>query len=116
MFGYIFALPKRCLRIKLYFVNFEWDKEKNKENIRKHGFDFADAWEIFEAPMRTALDTREDYGENRFVGIGFLGNRIVVIVFAERGEDTIRIISLRKALKHERKKIEEAIRNGLGEN
>lgn len=44
---------------KLYFVNFEWDEEKNNENIRKHGFDFADAWEIFEAPMRTALDLRE---------------------------------------------------------
>jgi uncharacterized DUF497 family protein len=97
-------------------VNFEWDDEKNKENISKHGFDFADAWEIFEAPMRTAPDTRQDYGEDRFVGLGFLGNRIVVVVFTKRGEDTIRIISLRKALKYERKKFEEAIRNGLGEN
>jgi uncharacterized DUF497 family protein len=47
-------------------VNFEWDEDKNQENIRKHGFDFADAWEIFEAPMLTALDTREDYGEERW--------------------------------------------------
>ena len=95
-------------------VNFEWDEDKNQENIRKHGFDFADAWEIFEAPMRTALDTREDYGEVRWNGVGLLGNRIVVVVFAERGEDTIRIISLRKALKHERKKFEEALGNRLG--
>jgi uncharacterized protein len=95
-------------------VNFEWDEDKNQENIRKHGFDFADAWEIFEAPMRTALDTRKEYGEARWNGIGLLGNRIVVVVFTERVEDTIRIISLRKALKHERKKFEEALRDGLG--
>jgi uncharacterized DUF497 family protein len=96
------------------FVNFEWDEDKNQENIRKHGFDFADAWELFEAPMRTALDTRADYSEARWKGIGHLGNRIVVVVFTERDEDTIRIISLRKALKHERKKFEEALRDELG--
>jgi hypothetical protein len=38
----------------------------------------------------------------------------VVVVFTERGEDTVRIISLRKALKHERKKFEEALRDRLG--
>lgn len=97
-------------------MNFEWDEDKNQENIRKHGFDFADAWEIFEAPMRTALDMREAYGETRWNGIGLLGNRIVVVVFTERGEATIRIISLRKALKHERKKFEEALRDRLGAN
>lgn len=95
-------------------MNFEWDEEKNKENIHKHGFDFADAWEIFEAPMRTALDTKKDYGEGRWIGIGLLGNRVVVVVFTERREDTIRIISLRKALKYERKQFEEALRDGLG--
>lgn len=95
-------------------MRFEWDEEKNQENIRKHGFDFADAWEIFEAPMRAALDTREAYGEDRWHGIGLLGNRIVVVVFTERSEDTIRIISLRKALKHERTRFEEALRDRLG--
>jgi uncharacterized protein len=95
-------------------VDFEWDEEKNEENIRKHGFDFADAWEIFESPMRVALDAKEDYGEDRLNRIGLLGNRIVVVVFTERGEDIIRIISLRKALKHERKKFEEALGDRLG--
>jgi hypothetical protein len=94
-------------------VNFEWDKQKNAANIHKHGFDFADAWEIFESPMLTALDTREDYGEERWIGIGFLRERIVVVVFAERKENTIRIISLRKALTHERIKFEEAVRDQL---
>lgn len=95
-------------------MRFEWDDEKNKENIRKHELDFADAWEIFEAPMLTNLDTREDYGESRWVGIGFLKNFVVVVVYTE-SEDVIRIISLRKALKHERTRFEEALRNELGE-
>ena len=63
--------------------------------------DFADAWMIFEEPMLVDIDNREDYGEERFVGIGFLKNFAVVIVFAEPKEDTIRVISLRRALKYE---------------
>lgn len=94
-------------------MNFEWDEQKNAANIHKHGFDFTDAWEIFESPMLTAPDTREDYGEERWIGIGFLRERVVVIVFAERSEDVIRVISLRKALKHERIRLEEAIRDQL---
>ena len=78
--------------------------------------DFADAWMIFEEPMLVDIDNREDYGEERFVGIGFLKNFAVVIVFAEPKEDTIRVISLRRALKYERENFEQAIRNGLGEN
>jgi uncharacterized DUF497 family protein len=63
--------------------------------------------------MLTAPDTREDYGEERWIGIGFLRERIVVIVFAQRSDDIIRVISLRKALKHERIRLEEAIRDQL---
>jgi hypothetical protein len=37
-----------------------------KENTRKYSLDFADAWQIFDAPMLTALDTKEEYGEDRF--------------------------------------------------
>ena len=50
------------------------------------------------------------------LGLAFLKKRIVVIVFTERDDDAIRIISLRKALKHERVKFEEAIRNELDAN
>ena len=95
-------------------MNFEWDEEKNSENIQKHGLDFADAGEIFDAPMLTSLDTRENYGEDRFIGIGFLRNFIVVVVYAEPVEETIRVISLRKALKHERERFEAALKNELG--
>jgi len=96
-------------------VEFEWDEDKNQANIRKHGFDFANAWEIFELPVLAALDVRANYGEDRFIGIGFIGGRVVVIVYAEPDENTIRIISLRKALKHERERFEEFLRNELGE-
>lgn len=64
--------------------------------------------------MLVARDTREDYGEVRWNGIGLLGNRIVVVVFTERSGDATRIISLRKALRHERKKFEEDLRDRLG--
>jgi len=45
--------------------------------------------------MLEALDDRQDYGEDRWIGIGMLNTRVVVIVFTERDEDTIRIISIK---------------------
>jgi hypothetical protein len=76
--------------------------------------DFADAKDIFAAPMFTARDAREDDDEDRFVGIGFLKNIIVVVVYTETDKETVRVISLRKALKHERERLETALRDGLG--
>ena len=96
-------------------MNFEWDDNKNDLNIKNHGLDFADAWQIFDEPMIVDIDNREDYGEDRFVGIGFLKNFVVVIVFTESNDETIRIISLRRALKYERERFEEAIGNRLDE-
>ena len=96
-------------------MNFEWDDNKNDLNIKNHGLDFADAWQIFDEPIIIDIDNREDYGEDRFVGIGFLKNFVVVIVFTESNDETIRIISLRRALKYERERFEEAIGNRLDE-
>lgn len=97
-------------------MKFEWNDLKNKENIRKHGFDFADAWKIFEGPMLIKPDQRFDYGEQRWIGIGTLDNRIVLVAYSEPDESTIRIISLRKAKKNERKKLERRIKDRLGSN
>ncbi len=66
--------------------------------------------------MFTTLDSRKEYGEERWIGIGFLRKNIVVVVFTERDNDTIRIISLRKALKHERTQLEKILRNQLDTN
>ena len=96
-------------------MGFEWDENKRAENISKHDLDFVDAWQIFDAPMLVDIDNREDYGETRYFGIGFLKNFVVAIVFTEPDEQTIRIISLRRALKYEREQLEEYIANELGE-
>jgi hypothetical protein len=96
------------------FVHFEWDEEKRRSNIQKHGFDFRDAWRVFQLPMLVALDDRQDYGENRWIGIGVLNTRVVVIVFTERAEGTIRIISMMKATTHERIRYGELLRDQLG--
>jgi uncharacterized protein len=90
-------------------VELEWDEQKNRENIRKHGLDLSDAGEIFQAPLVIDLDLRTDYGEDRWIVIGLLGSRTVVVTFTLRGAQTMRIISLRKASRHERKRFEEEI-------
>lgn len=92
-------------------MNFEWDPAKNKENIRKHGLDFADAWKVFSMPMLYYLDTREDYGEDRWSGLGVLDGLIVKVIYTESDDEIIRIISLRKAIKYERAEFENYFAN-----
>lgn len=93
-------------------MRFEWDERKNRENIRKHGFDFQDAPEVFDSPMLTRLDDRENYGEERWVGVGSLEDQVVAVVFTERNRGrVIRIISMRKANKYERQAYERALAN-----
>jgi uncharacterized protein len=99
----------RCVHT-IRCVRFEWDGRKNRENIRKHGLDFEDAREMFDHPMLIRPDTREDYGEERWIGIGVILGRAVVVVFTERDNGaTIRIISLRKATRNEREDYEKAL-------
>ncbi len=92
-------------------MDFEWDEQKNRSNVSKHGFDFADAWEVFEGPMLIDFDDRSEYGEDCWTGIGLLRTWVVVVVFTEPDEQTIRIIPLRKALTHERKAYAQAFGN-----
>jgi uncharacterized DUF497 family protein len=94
-------------------MKFEWDEAKNRANIRKHGFDFADAAEMFHGPLVVEPETREDYEEKRWKGIGAIRGRTTVVIFIERAPETIRIISLRKADHEERKEYEKAIQDGL---
>ena len=96
-------------------MRFEWDEQKNQKNIRERNLDFADARKVFQRPVLRRLDTREEYGEDRWIGIGLLdATRVVVVVFTEPEEKTIRIISMRKALAHERRQYERAFRNEFG--
>ncbi len=95
-------------------MKFRWDPKKNRENLRKHGLDFADAPEIFGGPLIARPDTREDYGEERWVGIGNIRGVVVAVVFATVDPDTVRIISLRKASNYERAQYEKAVADELG--
>lgn len=79
-------------------------------NIEKHGIDFADSHKVFASPMLIQFDTRYEYGEDRWVGIGFLNHLVVVVIYTEQEQgEIIRIISMRKALNYERRRFEESI-------
>lgn len=79
---------------------FTWDEAKRRDNLRKHGIDFVDAARIFRGFTLTAEDDREDYGEQRFLTLGLLADQVVSVAHTEQGE-RIRIISIRKATRHE---------------
>jgi hypothetical protein len=86
---------------------YEWDHNKARSNLRKHGIHFADAVAVFNDPFAIMLRD-ESPEEERFIiiGLDFL-RRILVVVYTERGKKTIRIISARKATKFERQQYEE---------
>ena len=79
---------------------FSWSETKRLTNLRKHGIDVRDASKIFRGFTVTAEDDRESYGERRFLTLGLLEEQVMSVAHTERGED-IRIISIRKATKHE---------------
>ncbi len=79
---------------------FTWDEGKRLANLRKHGIDFRDAPKIFRGFTLTAEDDRESYGERRFLTLGLIEDQVVSIAHTEQGDD-VRIISIRKATKHE---------------
>jgi uncharacterized protein len=77
-----------------------WDDDKRRTNIQKHGFDFADAATLLDSLTYTFEDARFAYGERRFTTMGMLRETVVVIAHTETARQ-IRIISMRKATKHE---------------
>ncbi len=92
-------------------MKFEWDLKKNELNIQERGIDFADAHEMFKHDLFVIPDSRKNYGEKRFMGMGYIQNRLMVIVFTKRRFNTIRIISLRKANRREQAKFKASIQN-----
>ena len=83
-------------------MRFEWDEAKRRINLTRHGIDFEQAEQVFDGFTDTVSDDRFDYGERRFVTFGFLQGQVVAIVHMENEDSTnIRIISIRKASKHE---------------
>jgi len=97
-------------------MKFEWNESKNRANLRKHGFDFADAEEMFRGVLLVQADTSDDYGEERWIGLGMTRGRIAVVVFTEHVPGTVRVISLRKADHEDREQYEKALQDGLETN
>jgi len=92
-----------------------WDEKKNEQNIKKHGFDFAEANQVFDSVLISSLHDSQDYGEDRWIAIGMLQNgTVVVVVFSEEENDIIRMISMRKASKNEKERYEKEIKDRLG--
>ena len=77
-----------------------WDESKRRKNIKDHGLDFVGCDAIWDNFTITREDIREAYGEKRLVTFGILKGDLVVTVHTERRAGS-RIISLRRAEKHE---------------
>ena len=82
-------------------MGFEWDSRKNAANIAKHGIDFEDACGIFQEPVLERIDDRQDYAETRIAAVGVVEGRELFVVYTFRGQHR-RIITARKANRHER--------------
>ena len=87
-------------------IRFEWDDNKNRENMRKHGVPFKEAQTVFldENAIRF-FDPDHSQNEDRFIMLGMSFKlRVLVVCHCYRKNDTvIRIVSARKADKHEAK-------------
>jgi uncharacterized DUF497 family protein len=90
-------------------MQFEWDEAKNRSNIRKHGIDFNDAIDIFNYPVLTSADRQEDFGEDRWIALGWMKLIVALVVYVERDGGTVRLISARKATRPEVKRYGDAI-------
>lgn len=110
-------------------MELEWDADKAARNLKKHGVSFEDAELVFYDSGRVeAYDGREDYGEDRWATIGLAYSAVLYVVYTNcftffnvihisavlyvvytvRHEETIRLISARKANADERKQYREA--------
>jgi uncharacterized DUF497 family protein len=79
-------------------MRIEWDESKRTANLRKHGVDFADAIGALLDPCCLTREDPDAHGEARLVTLGRgYCDRLLLVVWTERDEDVIRIISARKA-------------------
>ena len=84
-------------------MEFEWDEAKNQTNVQKRGIGFDTARRVFEEPVATSADHRQDDGEERHISIGPVGpDAVIVVAHTERG-GRIRLTSASPASRKERK-------------
>ena len=94
-------------------MRFEWDEAKDLANRRNHGVGFELAQLVFDDPFHLSIQDRHEGGEERWQTLGGVGPVVILLVahtyFERDGEEVIRIISARKATRHERSSYEEGI-------
>ena len=87
------------------YTEFQWDEAKNRENLLKHGIGFDSATGLFQHNHLVSLDRRFDYGEDRWIAIGWIGPVLGVVVYTiakeTPGYSILRLISARKASRRE---------------
>jgi hypothetical protein len=90
---------------------FEWYEQKRLENLDKHGIDFLDAKEIWQGEVLEVPSEQQEHGEQRYIAYGLLEGRIIAVVFTWRG-DSRRLISARRARRHERQDYQDVFGTG----
>jgi uncharacterized protein len=85
-----------------------FDPDKRGKTLSERGIDFTRADEIFAGHHFTLEDTRQDYKETRFITVGKIDSRMVIMVWTLRN-DEIRVISMRKANEREKEKYEKRL-------
>lgn len=84
----------------------EWDGRKAEQNGRKHGVTFEEAATVFANPLALIIEDESQPENARIIGES-LARRVLLVVFTERDHDLVRLISARRATRHERRRHEE---------
>ena len=79
---------------------FEWDDDKARLNLRKHGVDFEDACRAIDDP-NALIEADDEPDEERWQTIGLAADQVLFVIWTERHGNIIRIISARKATREE---------------
>ena len=81
-------------------------RDKADRNARKHGVTFEEAATVFSDPLALIIEDESHHENARIIGES-LAARILLVVFVERDGDLVRLISARRATRHERRRYEE---------
>ena len=89
-------------------MRLEWDPRKSVQNLEKHGISFEEAAQLLlgTANPMEAFDSTHSDEENRFVAIGPIERGVIVVIFTEYGDETVRIISARETTRREKRRYE----------
>ncbi len=89
-------------------MRLEWDSRKNEKNFEKHGISFEEASGLLLGPgdFMEIFDAAHSDEESRYVAIGQIARGVIVVVFTERDDETVRIMSARDATRTEKRKYE----------